>query len=464
MERILFIDTFKLNCSMNARLSLSVVALLSLLHFRSVAQSGYITTLVGNGVTQYIGDGYPATNLSLAMPKGICVASDGSVYSTDFLNQRIRRTNIADSVFTCAGTGVAGYSGNGAAATVATMHNPHGIALDAAGNIFFVDQYNDVVRKIDKVTGNISVVCGTGGPGYTGDNMPALEANMEQPAGLCFDRAGNMYIADYGNARVRKVNSVTGIITTIAGTGVAGFSGDNDLATSAKIAYPVSVCTDSSDNLYIADYGNNRIRKVDASSGIITTFAGTGVIGYGGDAGLATAAKLTQPTSVFMSTKGNLYIADYGNNVVRMVNPAGNIYTIAGSGGYGYTGDHGPAINATFISPSAVCTDTAENIYIADEGNSAIRVVQKAADAINDLYAKSKVSVYPNPSTGIFYLNISGAANSSLVVFNLVGQVVYKAEANDGVNVIDISLAANGIYYLSVQTGADKRTIKILKQ
>ncbi len=432
---------------------------------QSRAQGGYITTIAGNGVTQYIGDGYPATNLSLATPSGLCMDRQGNVYSTDFASHRIRKITPSDSIYTIGLTGVPGYTGDNGPATNATMDRPYGITIDTFGNLYIIDQRDDVVRKITRSTGIITTICGNGAGGFFGDGGPATAAHMEQPAGLCIDNAGNLYIADKGNNRIRKVDAATGIISTVAGLGTIGYSGDDSAATAAKLSNPLGVCLDIAGNIYIADYGNHRIRKVDAITGIITTFAGTGVAGNSGNGGPATNAQLTQPSGVFMSKQGNLYISDYGNNVIRIIGPDGVINKIACTGGYGYTGDHGPAQDATMIGPLAVFADDSENIFIADGTNSAIRKIQHSPVGIADVKKLGNLPVYPNPTTGACYIDAGRVStNASVLVCNMLGAVVYSAPVMEVQHRIDMSGLPTGVYFVRLFSGNDVRVGKVVKE
>ena len=467
---ICFLGGFELNCITMLRLStqiISLILLLGLVYSGAKAQSGYITTIAGNGVTQYIGDGYPATSLSLATPSGMCIDAAGNVYSTDFASHRIRKITPTDSIYTIGGTGVGGYTGDNGQATNARVDRPYGITIDTSGNLYIVDMYDDVVRKIAKATGVVSTICGIGIGGYYGDNGPATAAHMEQPTGICIDNTGNLYIADKGNNRIRKISTSTGIITTVAGTGTMGYGGDDSLATAAKLSNPTGACIDNITNdLYIADYNNHRIRKVDGATGIITTVAGTGIAGYGGNAGLAVNAQLTQPNAVYMSKQGNLYISDYGNNVIRIVDHDHIIGTIAGNGNYGYSGDGGPAPHCTFIGPLAVCTDDMENIYIADGTNSAIRKVQFSPVGISSINRVVPLTVYPNPTTGVCVIDadilLTGTAQA--VVCNTLGMTVYTAVVSEPKHRIDLSEMPSGVYYIRLLSGEEVKVGKVIKE
>ena len=255
---------------------------------------------------------------------------------------------------------------DGGPAVEAELYNPAGVAVDGAGNLYIADSSNNGIRKVDS-TGTITTIAGTGELGFSGDGGPAVEAELYYPAGVAVDSAGNVYIADTGNQRIRKVDS-TGTITTIAGSGEFGFSGDGGPAVEAEFRSPRGVAVDSAGNVYIADAGNRLIRKVD-STGTITTIAGTGEFGFSGDGGPAAAARLAFPYGVAVDSAGNVYIADTGNQRIRKVDSTGTITTIAGSGEFGFSGDGGPAVEAEFRNPRGVAVDSAGNVYIADSGN-----------------------------------------------------------------------------------------------
>jgi trimeric autotransporter adhesin len=282
------------------------------------------------------------------------------------------------SINTIVGNGTAGYSGDGGPAGNAELNNPSGIAVDAAGNLYIADPANNRVREVMAGAGIISTIAGNGTAGYSGDGGPATSAELQSPVGVAVDSAGNLYIADQGNNVIRKV-ATNGTITTVAGNNAEGYSGDNGQATNATLYAPAGVALDSADNLYIADAGNNRIRLVN-TTGTITTFAGNGTAGYSGDNGPAAAATLNKPSALVEDAKNNLYLADTGNSVIRLVNTTGTITTIAGNGTAGYSGDNGQATNATLNAPYGLQVDSSGNLYIADTKNNVIRLVNAAGN------------------------------------------------------------------------------------
>jgi Bacterial Ig-like domain (group 3)/NHL repeat len=294
--------------------------------------------------------------------------------------QGILTVTPAPGVATTAGTGVVGYTGDNGAATAATLASPSAVAYDANGNLFLADAQNHVVREVSK-TGTITTIAGTGIEGFSGDGGAATSALLDTPTGVAVDKNGNIFIADSHNNRVREVSG--GNISTVAGTGTAGFGGDGSAATAATLWLPSAVAVDASGNLYIADTNNQRIRKVTGTT--ISTIAGNGDELFAGDGGAATAASLDLPTGVAVDASGKVYIADRHNQRVRVVDTSGNISTLAGSGAVtfagGFSGDGSSGAAATLAKPSGVSVDAAGKVYIADTDNQRIRQVSNGAIA-----------------------------------------------------------------------------------
>ena len=346
------------------------------------ADNWIIETVAGTGSTGefgggFGGDGGPATAARLNIPAGVALDGAGNLYIADVWNHRIRKVDSAGTITTVAGNGREGYSGDGGPAVAAQLNRPFGVALDAAGNLYIADAWNHRIRKVDSA-GTITTVAGSGRSGfgsmggYSGDGGAAVAAQLYSPTGVALDGSGNLYIADLINHRIRKVDADTGVITTVAGDGTTGFGGDGGPATAAQLYGPTGVALDGSGNLYIADLINDSIRKVDAA-GAITTVAGDGTTGFGGDGGPATAAQLRAPAGVAVDGAGNLYIADTENHRIRKVDAAGVISTVAGYWASGYNGDGGAAVGAQLNEPGDVALDGAGNLYIADTENHRIR-------------------------------------------------------------------------------------------
>jgi trimeric autotransporter adhesin len=377
---------------------------------RMVSPSGTLSTVAGNGSIYYSGDGAAAQNAIMSAPASVAFSSTG-IYIADTGNQRVRQISLSGTISTVAGTGTGGFGGDGGAASSAELFYPGAVAVDASGFLYIADTGNQRVRKV--VNGNINTVAGNGATGYSGDGGSALNATLNSPAGLAIDSAGDIYIADFGNNVVRKV-SPGGAITTVAGNGYQGYSGDGGLAVSAQLSAPLGLALDSSGNLYIADSGNHVVRIV-TPGGNIRTFAGNNVLGYAGDGGPALQAQLATPSGLAFDAAGNLYISDSGVNVVRMVTPAGLIVTIAGNGSAGYSGDGGPASQATFNSASGIGLDTSNDLFVADSGNNVIRLLQfvspvPSAGAMANAASNVVGAVAPGEAATVFGSGIGPAS------------------------------------------------------
>ena len=334
-----------------------------------------ITTIAGNGYINYSGDGYAATTAQLWSPFGAATDGSGNLYIADRNNNRIRKVSASGVISTFAGNGTIGYSGDGGAATAAQLHWPTGVTSDGSGNIYIADWSNNVIRKVNP-SGIISTCAGSGLYGDFGDTGPATAAQISTPTSVAVHSSGNMYISDAVNSVIRRVNP-SGVITTFAGKHTGGFSGDGGPASAAYLNNPMEVVTDAAGNLYIADANNNRIRKIN-TSGIISTIAGNVIAGFSGDGSAATAAELNNPVSVKVDVSGNIYISDKSNTRIRKVNTSGIINTIAGQDTIGFSGDGGMATAAKFMSPQGIANDLSGNIYVADGFNDRIRKVTPA--------------------------------------------------------------------------------------
>jgi uncharacterized protein (TIGR03437 family) len=359
-----------------------------LLPAAALAQTGpwTINTVAGNqGLGGgYSGDGAAAVNAQLGQPVGLVVDKSGNIFIADQTNHVIREVTTDGNIKTIAGNHLAGYLGDGAAATSAEMNKPLGLAMDSSGNLYLTDSGNEVIRKFS-VGGNISTVAGSytiatqvsGSPlgGYQPDNGVAANAWLNNPFGIAVDGSGNIYIADTLNHIIRMVNGTS--IKTIAGQ--PGLSGSNDTgnALQAHLNGPRGIALDASGNLYIADTTNNKVLKL--SGGALTTVAGIGTGGFSGDNGPANQAQLFAPRAVAVDSAGNVYIADYTNQRIRMVSPNGIITTIAGNGKSGYGGDAGPGTSATLSQPSGLWVDSKFNVYVADTNNNVIRTLTPAS-------------------------------------------------------------------------------------
>jgi uncharacterized protein (TIGR03437 family) len=342
---------------------------------------GVITTFAGNGTAGFSGDGGPAerAQLDLAVGDGeleeyahIAFDAQGNLYIPDQLNNRIRRVTPAGIITTVVGSGEHAFLGNNVPALEAALDNPTAVAFDSQGNLYIADQHNNRVRRVSP-QGIITTFAGNGSHSFGGNGGPAAAASLDFPGGLAVDAAGNVYISDTHNNQVRRV-APNGVITAFAGAGDHGFGGDGGPAVRAALDFPAGLAVDAAGNLYIADQHNDRIRRV-SPDGMITTVAGTGEPGFSGDGGPATGAQLDYPADVALDAQGNLYIADMYNNRVRRVDRNGIITTVVGNGVHGYGGDGGPPLEAALDFPSGLAFDAQGNLYITDHHNNRIRKV-----------------------------------------------------------------------------------------
>jgi uncharacterized protein (TIGR03437 family) len=378
-----------------------------------VDTTGKLTVIAGNSRRGYSGDGGLAVNAQLYNPYGVAVDASGNVYIADELNNRIRRVSPAGIITTVAGGGTAGFSGDGGPAVQAQLHFPLNVAVDASGNLYISDLFNNRVRKVSPA--GIIVTFAGGGVSSPGDGGQATAAAISGPSGITTDSLGDVFVAERSGNRVRKI-SPAGVISTVAGNGTAGYSGNGGLAVNAELYLPSDVAVDASGDIYIADFNNNFIREV-SSAGIIgtvpegavmngpsgvsldgsgnlyvadrfnnrilkvvangsaTAIAGNGIERFSGDGGPATSAQLNLTTGVALDQLGNLYIADGLNGRVREVSTSGIINTVAGGGAPPGTGDGGMATSAYLVNPQGVAVDSAGNLYIADAGANRVRKV-----------------------------------------------------------------------------------------
>lgn len=338
-----------------------------------VTGGGILAVAAGNGLESYAGDGGPAAAAQLNAPAGIAMDAQGDIYIADSLNNRIRRIKPNGAIDTVAGNGTAGYAGDGGPAVQAQLNGPLGIVVDQWGTLYIADTNNNRVRMVS-VDGTMFTLAGNGNASFYGDGQAAPQASLHAPEGLAISPVdGSIYVADTMNHRVRRITSDF-VIQTVAGNGFAGFAGDGGDPTQASLNEPSGVALDAAGDLYIADRGNGRVREVSPNS-VISTIAGNGSPGSGGDGSAAVNAPLASPEGVAVDAAGNLYISDAGHNAVRMVTRDGTISTLAGNGACCYSGDGGAASNASLNLPWGMVFDSSGNLYFTDLANNAVREI-----------------------------------------------------------------------------------------
>lgn len=425
------------------------------------------------------GDGGAAVSALLATPSGVAVDGSGNIFIADKYNARIRKIDaVTGNISTYASSS---YSPGGS--TIPIMQ-PVSVFVDATGEVLFTDHFRDMSMYVDVTTGNVMARCGCGSQGNTGDGGPCTMAKMMIPASSCEDVMGNTYIADYGSNRIRRVDALTGIVTTVAGTGVHGYSGDGGPAVDAQFSSLTGVFVDPTSpglgHLYISDGGNNVIRMVDLNTGIIRTVIGNGTAGYTGNYVFANLAQLRNPGAIFVDGNKNLYFCDRGNNVIRKVMLGRNIiYTVVGNGTAGFSGDGAFPTYAQLNDPEGIWVDNSGRMYIADAANNRIRMVTPGVmpetgapisftpktGTVSSAVDADAISIYPNPSAGIFNLAIgTDHVGAQVVVTDMLGRKVLSASAESLNGVIDLSGQPAGVYYAVVSSATGGSTIKIVKQ
>jgi len=407
----------------------------------AIVHAQTISTVAGNGASAYSGDGGLAILAALNRPRGVAFDASGNMYIADEMNHRIRRVTPGGTITTFAGTGTGGFSGDGGQAGHAQLFQPEDVFVDGSGAVYIADSSNHRVRKVTP-GGIISSVAGTGTFGFNGDNIAAGSAQLNRPTSIAVAASGDLYIADSSNHRVRKVAATNGVITTVAGNGVPGYSGNVGPATSAMLRFPVGVALDSAGNLFIADAGNHVLRKVTPSNGFIFTVAGNGAGAgtdqgsFSGDGGLATTAGLNTPEDIAVDPAGNLYIADTANNRIRKMSASNNVITtIAGTGTDGFSGDGGPAVGAMLSFPWAVALDNSENVLVGDRVNNRIRKITlgsgtpgsptvSASGTVNGAsFAPGSNPMAPGTISAIFGTSLNNGSTASASGFESDGRL-----------------------------------------
>ncbi len=390
-----------------------------------------VTTTAGTGVLGYTGDSAAASSATLASPSAVAYDANGNLYLADAQNHVVREIASSGQITTVAGNGIEGYGGDSGPATSALLDTPNGVAVDASGNLYIADSHNHRIRKVS--SGTITTIAGTGAPGYSGDNDLATAAQLWLPSAVAVDSTGNVYIADTNNQRIRKITGTT--ITTIAGDGEELYAGDGAAATAATLDLPTGVAVDASGNVYIADRHNHRVRMI-TSTGTISTIAGSGTPsfsgGFSGDGASGSAATLAKPGGVSVDGAGNVYIADTDNQRIRQMS-GGTIATVAGSNQQGFGGDSGPATSAILNFPEAVALDASGNLTIADKLNERLRMAAQPTL----IFASGGVGVPSVPQS----VTLANTGSASITVASIVFTGAFTTATGGSCSAAPITLA-----------------------
>ena len=381
---------------------------------------GLTSTLAGTGVVGSSGDTGAATSAELNAPAAAAFDRQGNLFFVDTTNNEVREVTASGTITGIAGTGTAGSSGDGGPATAATLNAPQGIVVDLAGNLYIADTGNNKIRYIDQLTGIISTFAGTGTAGYSGDFGGALSATFNGPTGLFLTPAGALYVADTGNNVIRTMGVHSPLVSTFVGNGTAGFSGDGGSGPAAELTGPKGVAVDASGNLYIADTGNNRIRELSAQ-GVMSTLAGQQGGGYTGD-GTAASTELNAPAGIAVDSAGTLYIADTLNNRIRVL-AGGQIATVVGTGTAAATGDGDTSTLATIGGPLGVALDKLGNVVVVDTGNNKLREVTVGTDSL--AFGKEN----PGSTTPAQLVALYDGGNQALSVASVTFPAGYAAQS-----------------------------------
>ncbi len=441
----------------------SILFLLLFLPFCSQAQ--IIVTVAGNGTLSNSGDGGPATNAGLAAPHGIILDNDGNMLIANSTTVRKVSPPYNGTISTIAGSDIPGYSGDGGLAIYAQFNGTYDVAVDNVGNIYLADAGNNRIRKITP-DGIIHTIAGTGTAGYNGDGIPATAAQLNAPYSVTVDDTGNVYIGDLYNFRIRKIDTF-GIIHTLIGTGISGFSPDGSSAHTSSVNFPFCLRYHKDQCLYYTD--NNRIRRL-APSGAISTVAGNGGAGYDGDGGLATAAQLgiSAIAAFAFDTSGNLYLADGVKDRIRKVNMEGVINTIAGGGGGpSHLGDGGNPLLAYFWLLNGIAVAANGDVFISDRGNRRIRMISNHIVGIPEVVNNSNdIIVYPNPTHDYctILVNSTTTAPLTITISDASGKPVHRCMGSTRQPITIATCWRPGIYAVSATTATEQHTTTIVVQ
>jgi sugar lactone lactonase YvrE len=405
-----------------------------------MVQSQIITTIAGTGSSGFSGDGNLATTAKLNLPFNLTFDKFDNIYIADTYNNSIRKIDSKSGIITTV-------IGTADKKKVSELKTPTGLTFDNFNNLFIADLANLRIRKVNIETGSSMTLVGK----KTEIERPNIDASLSGPFNVVFDNVGNLYISVNGDNKVSKVEFSTGKIVTIAGNGEPGYSGDGALSINAQLTNPTGLALDEKGNLFIADTGNERVRKVDLSTGIISTVVGTGVPGFSGDGDLATESQLSNPLGLVFNKVGDLFIVDRGNNRIRKVNfETGRISTIAGTGQSGFAGDGDLASNAQLSHPTGLAFNKEGDLFVVDRGNNRIRKISGLVSNANEQELEASLLVYPNPSTDKITIELKNNIElEKATLFNIKGKQE-SIQIKD--QTLDVSRLPRGVYILRLAT------------
>ena len=405
-----------------------------------IVQSQIITTIAGSGSSGFSGDGGLATTARLNLPFNITFDKSDNIYIADTYNNSVRKIDSESGI-------ISTVVGTADKKQVSELKTPTGLTFDNFNNLFIADLANLRIRKVNLDTGNSITLVGK----KSEIERPNIDAYLGGPFSVVFDKVGNLYVSIIGDIIVSKVNFCTGVVSTIAGTGEIGYSGDGVLAKNAKLNSPTGLALDGKGNLFISDSGNERVRKVDLTTGIISTIAGTGVTGFSGDGSLAIESQLSNPIGLAVDDQGDLFIVDRNNNRIRKINiSTGIISTVAGTGEAGFSGDGDLARNALLSNPTGLAFSSDGDLFVVDRGNNRIRRISGLASNADELELEANLLVYPNPSTDKITIELKNDLDlKGASLFSINGKQT-RVKMND--NTFNVSKLPRGIYILRIVT------------
>jgi hypothetical protein len=432
-----------------------ITLLFASIFYLSTAHSQVIVTVAGTGMGGSSGDGGPATNATMENPSAVAFDKEGNLYFSDDAISRIRKITPAGIITTVAGNGTNGYCCDGFPATNAQIKGGGGLAVDKWNNIYLADASNHRIRKIT-TDGIIHTIAGTGVAGYNGDGIPATDAQLNEASCLAIDDTGNILIGDNGNYRIRRV-SPAGIITTIAGIGAAGFTADSAKADTSAIKGTACLVVDSTGDVFFSD--NNRVRKITNNTGLLITVAGNGTLGYSGDSGPATVASIST-VKFTVDSVGNLYLGEVTPERIRKVNTEGTITTVAGTGGAGLENDGAPVLLARLHTPYGMAFSSAGELHFADKSSARIRKITLNWTEITDTHSPNDdLQLFPNPAQGNVTAMVKGIAGEvEVTVIDSKGAVVCEQKVRGNTRTqLQLAHCPPGIY--TVRAISPEKTI-----